>query len=206
MRVGWVWGERKRKRERKRRERTTHLTLVPTPLKTRSSLRKDRALLVLRFRKKKLKESDLVSAQLLRVLEMVSTINWQTEQASILSSLAKGKDMLKKMHEEYSVDDVMDLMEEIHEQNENESRIGEILGRGVSLDTVDDEECMGELEEMEREMGISSSSYKIQEGKGEEIDMPDAPMGMLTDMPEVPKGRVGEKESEKGESREAVPG
>ncbi|GMI43829.1 hypothetical protein TrCOL_g4038 [Triparma columacea] len=168
--------------------------------------RKDRALLVLRFRKKKLKESDAVSAQLLRVLEMVSTINWQTEQASILSSLAKGKDMLKKMHEEYSVDDVMDLMEEIQEQNENESRIGEILGRGVSLDTVDDEECMGELEEMEREMGIGREDEKEEEVKGEEIDMPDAPMGMLTDMPEVPKGRVGEKERERGENREAVPG
>ena len=58
--------------------------------------------MVLRFRKKKMKESDNVEAQLLKVLEMVGSINWQEEQGLLMESLKKGKDMLKSMHEQMS--------------------------------------------------------------------------------------------------------
>jgi len=185
----------KNSRDRLRRYQN-NLSVSEAKLKSRALAymkegRKDLALMVLKFRKKKMKESENVEGQLLKVMEMVQSINWQSSQSSVLKSLQQGKEMLKKMHEEMSVDDVIELMDDINEEIDKESRIGEILGRGVSLDTVDDEDCLRDIEDMARSMGLVDDSSSV-------LDMPDAPKHKVEtfELPDVPKGAVGDAEEE----------
>jgi hypothetical protein len=60
--------------------------------------------------------------------------------------MAKGKDTLQKMHEETSVDDVLDLMDQIQEQNEIEREISNILEEAPSLSVEDEAAVEAELE------------------------------------------------------------
>ncbi|GMH52799.1 hypothetical protein TL16_g01309 [Triparma laevis f. inornata] len=114
--------------------------------------KKRQAVLLMKVRKKKIKEAENVEAQLLNVYEMVSTIQWTSEQSKIMSALKTGKDALKQIHDEMSVDDVLNLMEEVEEEQEQERLIQEALTRGVSWATVDDEELERELEELQEGM------------------------------------------------------
>lgn len=166
---------------------------------------KRRAAMIMKVRKKKMKEVDGIEDQLLNIQEVVSSIRWQEEQAKVLSSLKEGKDALKRMHEDMSVDDVLDLMEDIEEEQEVERRIGEILTNGTELELGDEEEVEAELKAMEKEI--------IDNDAGRLPDFPVAPQGDLADFPVAPQGgldKVDDKEGEEvvegGGSKVAVPG
>lgn len=104
------------------------------------------ALNLLRLRKIKQREVENVEGQLLNVMQMVQTIDSKQNEAQVLAAMAKGKDTLQKMHEETSVDDVFDLMDQIQEQNEIEREISNLLQDIPSLSLEDEAAVEAELE------------------------------------------------------------
>lgn len=115
------------------------------------------ALNLLKIRRLKTKEVESVEAQLLNVMQMVQTIDSKQNEVLVLAAMKEGKDTLQRMHEETTVDDVLNLMDEIQEQNELEQEMNDILvGANVSSLTMeDDAEIEAELAAM---MGISTTT------------------------------------------------
>ena len=132
------------------------------------------ALNLLRLRKYKLREVETVEGQLLNVLQMVQTIDSKQNEAQMLSAMKAGKDTLQHMHEQMSVDDVIDLMDQIQEQNEVEDEISNIIQQGVpELSMADEAAVEAELE-------------ALMQGEGMGVSTPAA----TTTLPEVPTGEI----------------
>ena len=104
------------------------------------------ALQLLKIKKIKNAEVQNVSQQLLTVLQMVQTIDSKQNEAQVLQAMRVGKDALQKMHEETSVEDVLDLMDEIKEQAEVEREISGILQGVPELSLEDEAAVEAELE------------------------------------------------------------
>jgi len=111
------------------------------------------ALGLLKIRRLKTREVETIEAQLFNVMQMVQTIDSKQNEVKVLAAMKEGKDALQRMHEETTVDDVLNLMDEIQEQNELEQEMNDILvGANVSCLTMeDDAEIEAELEAL---MGI----------------------------------------------------
>ena len=162
--------------------------------------KKRQAILLMKVRKKKLSEAQSVESQLLNVYEMVQTIQWQSEQQTIMSALASGKEALKQLHSEMSVDAVLDLMDEVESEQEQERQINEALTRGVSWATVDDEELEKELQQLQGETAEEKTEEKTEERTAQyDVDkIPEAPINM----PLAPTGGLDTKQDEKEEIKE----
>jgi charged multivesicular body protein 6 len=146
--------------------------LVARAKREKEAGRTKTALNLLRLRKIKHNEVDLVEGQLLNVLQMVGTIDSKQNEAQVLEALKTGKDTLQKMHEETTVDDVLDLMDQIQEQNEVEREISDILaGTPTSLSVQDEAAVEAELEALIQE----------QEQQQEPTTLPMAPQTKLPD-------------------------
>jgi type I site-specific restriction-modification system R (restriction) subunit len=131
------------------------------------------ALNLLRVRKIKQNEVDVVEGQLLNVLQMVGTIDSKQNEAQVLAALKTGKDSLQKMHEETSVDDVLDLMDQIQEQNQVEQEISDILaGAPTSLSVQDEAAVEAELEALIQEQ-------QQQQQQTTTVELPTAPQTKL---------------------------
>jgi charged multivesicular body protein 6 len=112
------------------------------------------ALNLLKIRKLKTREVESVEAQLLNVMQMVQTIDSKQNEVQVLAAMKEGKDTLQRMHEETTVDDVLNLMDEIQEQNELEQEMNDILvGANVSSLTMEDDAAIEA--ELEALMGIA---------------------------------------------------
>jgi len=98
-------------------------------------------------------------------------------------------------------------MDDIREEQFVERDIGDILGRGVSLDTIDDEECMRDVEDMEREMGLKGEKEEEEEVVEVEVGLPDVPTAKPGDLvfPDAPMGEVGVQGEKEEERTERVP-
>jgi charged multivesicular body protein 6 len=150
------------------------------------------ALNLLRLRKMKQREVESVESQLLNVMQMVQTIDSKQNEAQVLAAMAKGKDSLQKMHEETSVEDVLDLMDAVSEQNEVEREISSILQGAPSTLSVEDEAAVeAELEAMMMDM------------QGQTVDLPEVPA--TTPLPTAPTNKLPvTATAEKDEGRVAV--
>lgn len=119
------------------------------------------ALNLLKIRKLKTREVESVEAQLLNVLQMVQTIDSKQNEVQVLAAMKEGKDTLQRMHEETTVDDVLNLMDEIQEQNELEQEMNDILvGANVSSLTIEDDAAIEA--ELEALMGIAPTQQQQQ--------------------------------------------
>jgi hypothetical protein len=74
------------------------------------------------------------------VLQMVETIDSKQNDSAVLQAMAIGKDTLKKMHEETTVEDVLELMDQVSEEM-LWNKSAEIL-QGVPMLSVDQEEAV----------------------------------------------------------------
>lgn len=131
-----------------------------------------RALGLLRLRRYKQQELQNVESQLLTVLQMVNTIDSKQNEQELLAALKTGKDALQKMHQETSVEDVLELMDQVAEENEVESEINTILGGVPSLSVEDEAAVEAELEALQE---------SIQEPK---LDLPTVPSTKLPEQKE----------------------
>lgn len=139
------------------------------------------ALNLLKIRRLKTREVETIEAQLFNILNMVQTIDSKQNEVQVLQAMKEGKDTLQRMHEETTVDDVLNLMDEIQEQHELEQEMNDILvGANVaSLTLEDDAELEAELEAL-----IGSSAPE------EEIQLPVAPG--TQPLPEAPSTKLPE--------------
>ena len=168
--------------------------LLKQAVKARDAGKKERALGLLRLRKYKQAQASSCEDQLLNVLQMVETIGSKQNETAVLSALAAGKDSLKKMHEETTVDDVLNLMDEIREEAEVEQEITDILSGVPTLSPGDEEAVEAELAALEAEMAAEDNK----------VDLPEVPSGEL---PVVPTPAVPAKTAAKPvKERVAVPG
>lgn len=166
--------------------------------KAKDAGRKEKALGILRLRKYKKQEAANCEAQLLNVHQMVSTIDSKQNEQQMLEAMRAGKDTLKKMHEETTVDDVLDLMDSIKEEIEVEQEITAILQDVPELSPADEEAVEAELAALQDSINADKPLPT----------MPEVPQDKLPDpidLPQVPTTSPQEAQQEKVE-RVAVPG
>lgn len=144
-----------------------------------------RALGLLRLRRYKQQELQNVEGQLLTVLQMVETIDSKQNEAELLAALKTGKDALQKMHQETTIEDVLDLMEQVQEENETEAEINAILQDVPSLSTEDEAAVEAELEALKASMVVVPAEKKEEPS----LDLPSVPSTKLpeTKQPEPAK-------------------
>lgn len=117
---------------------------------------KERALLLLKLRRSRDTEATKLDKELLSILEMISNVEWEYANMEVLKALKLGNAALNKLHQEMSVDDVVELLEQTNEAIEVENRINEVFAS--QFDTlVDNGELERELAELMGEYGRCSS-------------------------------------------------
>lgn len=142
------------------------------------------ALSLLKVRKMKTKEVESVEQQLLNVLQMVQTLDSKQNEVQVLNAMREGKDALKKLHEETTVDDILNLMDEIQEQHELENEINDVLKHSsVSVEDVADADIEAELEALM----MNEDEFKPQQ-KEQQENLPVAPD--MKPLPQVPKTKL----------------
>jgi charged multivesicular body protein 6 len=98
---------------------------------------------VLKLKRFKEKETNNADGQLISVLEMIDTVEWEHSNMEVLKALKSGTNMLNKMHEEMSLDDIENLLDETNEAIEVENQINSLIAG--QLNVADDEELELEL-------------------------------------------------------------
>mmetsp|Transcript_25955 Transcript_25955/g.37217 ORF Transcript_25955/g.37217 Transcript_25955/m.37217 type:complete len:244 (-) Transcript_25955:3935-4666(-) len=151
------------------------------------------AIQLLKLRRYKLKEVEQVESQLMNLWQLVETINSTQNEQEVVKAMKVGKDALEKMHKELTVDDVLELMDDIKEQHDIESEISTIIGNGVTTFTaLDDSEIEAEMVALEKEVlsemkpqqeGKTQEMQEIHiEGRQEQLDLPEAPTAKLPEL------------------------
>merc|ERR1719444_750691 len=105
---------------------------------------------------------------------MINAVGTKLDEAVLLDALRQGTSALKQLHEERSVEDVLEIMDEMQEEVDIENEICGILGSSVG--DFDDAEMEAELDLLEAEM--SSAAEK----KVEDVHLPEAPNTTLPDV------------------------
>ena len=142
------------------------------------------ALNLLRLRKYKQREVETVEGQLLTVLQLVQTIDSKQNETKVLEAMKVGKDTLQHMHEQMTVDDVLELMDQIQEQNAVENEISDILQQGVPELSIEDEAAVeAELESLMESEGLATTTTttSLPEAPTTEL-LPTAPTNKLPDV------------------------
>jgi charged multivesicular body protein 6 len=153
------------------------------------------ALGLLKLRKMKEKEVDNIGSQLISIQTMVSNIQTKEQEAEVLTALRSGKNALEKLHKENTLEDVLNLMEEVEEQNEMEREINDVLmNTGETLTGIEEDELELELQAL---MGVDAD--KVQNGE-DKLDLPAVPSNNL---PEIVKPVEASKQQQP--ARVAVP-
>jgi hypothetical protein len=131
------------------------------------------ALYLLRLRRQKLNQLENLDGQLYNLEQLVLTIQTKEQEVSVIDALTAGKDALKKMNEENSVEDVLKLMEDIQEQHDITSEITTLLGQGANAMTDDE---MAEFEEELQGLENKVENSALQ---------PDFPVAPKTKLPKI---------------------
>ena len=145
------------------------------------------ALGLLKLRKMKQKEVDNIDAQLISIQTMVSNIQTKEQETEVLTALRSGKNALEKLHSENTLEDVLQLMDEVEEQNELEREINDVLvNTGETLTGIEEDELELELQAL---MGDKEAVNNNAEDK---IELPVVPTDKLPAV-ETQKQPVKEK-------------
>ena len=142
--------------------------------------------------------------QLLTIQQMVTTIDSKQNDTVILQAMKIGKDTLTKLHNETTVDDILNLFDEIHEQHQLEEEINTVLSQNVPALSVADEDAIeAELNAM---MGITTEPTTTEPTKTDILpEVPTEPILPVAPQNElVPPTATSTAEATK-ESKVAVP-
>mmetsp|Transcript_6083 Transcript_6083/g.9214 ORF Transcript_6083/g.9214 Transcript_6083/m.9214 type:complete len:218 (+) Transcript_6083:111-764(+) len=135
------------------------------------------ALGLLKLRKMKQKEVDKIDSQLITIQTMVSNIQTKEQEAEVLTALRSGKTALEKLHNENTLEDVLQLMEEIEEQNDMEKEINDVLvNTGETLTGIEEDELELELQ------ALMGGTDTVPDSVEDKVDLPKVPTSKL---PEV---------------------
>jgi len=114
---------------------------------------KERALLLLKLRRSREAEATKLDKELLSILEMISNVEWEYANMEVLKALKLGNAALNKLHQEMSVEDVVELLEQTNEAIEVENRINEVFASQFDA-IIDNSELERELAELMGEHGM----------------------------------------------------
>merc|ERR1719343_1342691 len=186
---------RDRLQKYKTRLENDDIKIIARAKKAKSEGNTKAALNLLKIRKLKTREVESVEAQLLNVMQMVQTIDSKQNEVQVLAAMKEGKDTLQRLHEETTLDDVLNLMDEIQEQNELEQEMNDILmGANVGSLTVEDDAAIEA--ELEALMGISSIPQKTT------AELPAAPDAQP--LPKAPETKLPEATAATNTAKEKV--
>lgn len=150
---------------------------------------KNRALLVLKLRRFKDAEADKVDAELMTVLEMIENVEWEHANMEVLRALKAGTASLNKLHEEMSLDDVADLLDETNAAIAVENQINEMIAG--QFDTGDNEELERELAELMGEtQPVAEQQPQQSETKADKTQQKSATATDALDLPSVPTSPI----------------
>uniref|UniRef100_A0A061S574 Charged multivesicular body protein 6 n=1 Tax=Tetraselmis sp. GSL018 TaxID=582737 RepID=A0A061S574_9CHLO len=154
---------------------------------------KQRALLTLKKVKLQEEQLDQIDIYLLRVQELLISIENAKETKSVFDTLRLGADALKAAQSQLSLEEVEKLAEDTAEAKEYEDRLQQLMGE--SWCGHDDEEVLHELEELERSVFAS--------------ELPEVPSGAseLTQahekLPDVPESELENVDALRAKARAA---
>jgi Snf7 len=155
-------------RYRTKLERDEERLLVQAKL-AKNQNRKETALGLLRLRQFKRDQLTNCEDQLLNVMKLVETIGSKQNDVAVLSAMRAGKDTLKQLHEETTVDDILNLMESIQEEHEVEREVADILQHVPKLSADAELAVEQELEALEASL----------------LPLPSLPVAPDTKLPEI---------------------
>jgi hypothetical protein len=137
------------------------------------------ALNLLKLKRIKNRDYESVNTQLLNVLTLVETISSKQNEKEVLTAMRSGKDALQKLHEGTTLEDVLELMDQITEQNELEQEIAQAFSGVPALSASDEDRVEAELSALEAELT-----------GGDHVNLPDVPTTIP--LPQVPTNKVPE--------------
>lgn len=146
-----------------------------------------------------------IDGQLISVMEMIDTIEWEAANMEVMRALQAGNAALNKLHEEMSVEDVENLLAETNEAIETENQINLLLAG--QFNAQDDEELQRELAELMGEAPAQSAvptvanptPNPIAEAPSTLPELPAAPVAPVHVLPEAPTHTVEMTEEERAE-------
>lgn len=159
--------------------------------------KKERALLVLKLKKHKEKEVNNIDGQLISILEMIDNIEWESANMEVMKALQAGNAALNKLHDEMSVEDVENLLNETNEAIETENQINLLLAGQFSVQ--DDEELQKELAELMGEVPLSATAKPnpVSAPLPPVPELPVAPTAPVNVLPEAPSHVVEMSEEQR---------
>lgn len=156
--------------------------------------------MVLKLRRFKDAEADKVDAELMTVLEMIENVEWEHANMEVLKALKAGTASLNKLHEEMSLDDVADLLDETNEAIAMENQINEMLAGQFNLtDNAELERELAELMGETVEVEANPTDKKKAEATSKDINLPTVPTA-----PIVPKAAEPAKPKKQQKQPELV--
>jgi len=141
-----------------------------------------RALTLLKLRSFKTKEADQVEAKLFTVLNMIETVEWESQNIEVLKALKEGTEALNKMHTEMPLETVEAILEESREALELESSISGMLAG--AFDAGEEEDLQAEYAAMMAAVHGEPAAAETQPA----VELPAAPATPV--LPPVPSGKV----------------
>mmetsp|Transcript_21943 Transcript_21943/g.26879 ORF Transcript_21943/g.26879 Transcript_21943/m.26879 type:complete len:242 (+) Transcript_21943:212-937(+) len=143
---------------------------------------------LLKLRKLKLKEIDTINDQLLTIQSMISNIQNKEQEKQVLVALRTGKDALQKLHEETTLEDVMELMDQVDEQNLLEQQMNEIMGQiGEELTQGEEDDLEEELMALVNTANVNVNvnvNVSVSEKEKETLELPQVPNQPLPEQPQ----------------------
>ncbi len=119
------------------------------------------ALQLLKLHHYKMQQYEQCNDQLINILQMVQTIDSKQNDVQIITALKTGKETLQQLHNEISIDHLVELMDEIAEQNETEQEISNIFQQNLPnlLTTMEsDDELLAELELLSSDIATTATT------------------------------------------------
>jgi charged multivesicular body protein 6 len=145
------------------------------------------ALQLLRLRRHKQQQYEQCNTQLLNILQMVDTIDSHQNDQRIIQAMQVGKVALQQLQAEISIDDVLQLMEDIQDQHDMETDISNIFQQNIPqlsaamgmTDEHVDQEIYAEFEAWQAEMNGEPQTPSL-------VLLPDVPTHALIPVPPTP--------------------
>jgi hypothetical protein len=157
--------------------------------------RKDRALLVLKMRRLREDEQVKAESQLMNVEQLITQIEWETQQMQVFDALKSGNQALEAIHKIMSLEEVEKLMADTADSIEYEQEVSRLLSSNLSAGA--EEEVMREFEELQALTGLAPAA--AEEEKHVPVAVP--PAAAVT--APAPAPAAAEAEEKKKEERAA---
>ena len=165
--------------------------------------RKDRALLVLKMRRLREDEQVKAESQLMNVEQLITQIEWETQQMQVFDALKSGNQALEAIHKIMSLEEVEKLMADTADSIEYEQEVSRLLSGNLSAGA--EEEVMKEFEELQALTGLAPAAAEEEKPAPVVVPAPAAaaaPAPAAPAVAEAPPKVVAEEE--KKEEQEAA--